>query len=127
MAEEVEDISTANSIKCGKEKLEKSKETIEDEVIDFKHNVKVDMIEADCKEPLLMTIEKADTTDDSLWVGVYDDFCRKIGTKLKDTNWEASFGVYEEITNIGIRKWDDFVKVFDQFKNVRIIHFKLTV
>ena len=85
------------------------------------------MIEADYKEALLMTIEKADTTDISLWVDIYDAFCNKIGTKLKDSNWEESFGLYEEISNIAVRKLDDFVKVFDQFKNDRIIHFKLRV
>ena len=85
------------------------------------------MKEADCKEELSMTIEEADTKDVSLWVDIYDDVCGKIGSKLKNSNWEESFGLYESSSNIGIRKLDDFVKVFDQLKHVKVMHFKLRV
>ena len=87
----------------------------------------VDMREADCKEELSMTIEKADTNDISLWVDIYDDVCDKISNKLKNSSWEESFGLYEKSTNVGIRKLDDFVKVFDQLKDVKVMHFKLRV
>lgn len=92
-----------------------------------KQTVQVDLTEADCKEALSFTIEKADTSDSSLWVDIYDEFCDKIGIKLENLSWEESFGFCEKSTKIEIEELNDFVKVFDQLKDKKVIRFKLKV
>ena len=85
------------------------------------------MSDADCKETLYQKVDKNDTSDVSLWVDVYDEFCGNIGKRLKNSEWEESYGLYELSCNIPIRQLEDFVNIFDKFKRETMIDFKLKV